>query len=216
MLSSVPTKSQGTPSCMEDCLPSVSSSNSDMDKIDLGLEAPYGSNCLGSIWMLTGGFRPKLDVISGMSVSDMDEDKIGDAVAACFQDWEDNSTICAQEAEVCALLGLGSRYVEINKERYIRESDVQHEVQGINHDNECRIRSLHHGHALRVVDLEREISQLREQLGLWRKLAVTVVEGVDQDVQRWMEHLNDAVLWGIDETDIPDKVSTSEISDHEL
>ena len=71
-------------------------------------------------------------------------------------------------------------------------------------EHEDRVKRLQREYNTRLITLEYEVSHLREQLSLWRNLAVTVVEGTDKAVQKWMGHLNDAVLLGIEEVEMDD------------
>ncbi|KAL0067493.1 hypothetical protein AAF712_005484 [Marasmius tenuissimus] len=108
-----------------------------------------------------------------------------------------------EEDEVNVMLGL-SGSVDIEPAHYMRRSDAQHWIKHIQGQHEDNVQRLQREHNIRAIQLEYEVLRLQDQLSLWRKFAVTVVEGTDRAMQNWMGHLNDAVRFEIDEVDIPE------------
>ncbi|KAJ8091122.1 hypothetical protein PM082_024603 [Marasmius tenuissimus] len=189
------------PDFLSDDLPSVSSCNSSEinEKGWLDTEDLYNRDRMHTDVDFEST-SSELDLDSRMFLLDHIEE-CNHHTATPVSDSDGDATVCADEAEVT------SPFIKINQEHYIRELDAQHAIQDIRYENECQLRRLHHDNDIRVANLEREVSRLQEQLGLWRKLAVTVVEGTDRDVQKWIGCLNDAMLWGIEEMDIPQAFS---------
>ncbi|KAL0565298.1 hypothetical protein V5O48_016726 [Marasmius crinis-equi] len=133
---------------------------------------------------------------SGSSHGEKDHgDDINDAVMANFERGQ-------EEVKVVAMLGLSTlrhqlpagfgRPLDINNERYIRQCDANH-----------RLEELQFDYYKRTMDLKNEISRLRDQISAWNRLAVTVAEGVYRDMNKWSGLMNDAILEGIENVEVP-------------
>ncbi|KAL0565017.1 hypothetical protein V5O48_017018 [Marasmius crinis-equi] len=90
--------------------------------------------------------------------------------------------------------------LDINGVRYIREIDANRHLSDIQYDYGQKMRTLRHQNKL----CQDQIVRLRQQVEMWNRLAITVAEGVHRDMDRWSSALNDAILEGIDNVQLPE------------